>query len=215
MSLVLICPSTVIRSIEPASAPRRAESASSTTASVWTKQSIVAKPGSIIPAPFAWAETVTPPARSVHCFGARSVVMIAVVKSVAPDSLRAPAASRTPVTSDPTSRGTPMTPVSPIATEAASRPSASAAASRIAAASLMPCSPVEALALPEFTATARMPVASTSSRQSLTGAAAAALAVSAIAERTSGASQATIPTSVAPPALRPHATPEARNPGAS
>ena len=64
MSLVLIWPSTVIRSKEASTAARSAASGSSTTASVWTKQSIVAKPGSIIPAPFAWAERVTPPARS-------------------------------------------------------------------------------------------------------------------------------------------------------
>ena len=50
VSLVLICPSTVIRSKEASTAARRAASGSSTTASVWTKQSIVAKPGSIIPA---------------------------------------------------------------------------------------------------------------------------------------------------------------------
>ena len=58
--------------------------ASSTTASVCTKQSMVAKPGSIIPAPFAWAESVTPPARTQQRFGPRSVVMIASEKSPPP-----------------------------------------------------------------------------------------------------------------------------------
>ena len=57
-----ICPSTVMRSKDGATAARSAASGSATAASVCTKQSIVAKPGSIIPAPFAWAETVTPPA---------------------------------------------------------------------------------------------------------------------------------------------------------
>jgi hypothetical protein len=77
VSFVLIWPSTVIRSIEPARAERRTGSGSSTTASVCTKQSIVAKPGSIIPAPFAWAETVTSPARTAQRFGPLSVVMMA------------------------------------------------------------------------------------------------------------------------------------------
>ena len=84
MSLVLICPSTVIRSIESARDERSALSGSSITASVWTKQSIVAKPGSIIPAPLAWAETVTSPARIAQRFGPRSVVMIAWAKSSPP-----------------------------------------------------------------------------------------------------------------------------------
>ena len=84
MSLVLIWPSTVIRSNESATAARSAASGSATWASVWTKQSMVAKPGSIIPAPFAWAETVTPPDRTVQRFGPRSVVMIARAKSSPP-----------------------------------------------------------------------------------------------------------------------------------
>ena len=62
MSLVLIWPSTVIRSKEASQAARSAASGSSTTASVWTKQSIVAMFGWIMPPPFAWAEIVTPPA---------------------------------------------------------------------------------------------------------------------------------------------------------
>ncbi len=90
MSFVLICPSTVIRSIESARAERRTASGSSTTASVWTKQSIVAKPGSIIPAPLAWAETVTSPARIEQRFGPLSVVMIACAKSSPPLGPTAP-----------------------------------------------------------------------------------------------------------------------------
>ena len=57
MSLVLIWPSTVIRLKEASTARRSAASGSSTTASVCTKQSIVAMFGSIIPPPFAWAES--------------------------------------------------------------------------------------------------------------------------------------------------------------
>ena len=135
MSLVLIWPSTVIRSKESATAARSAASGSGTWASVWTKHSMVAKPGWIIPAPFAWAETVTPPDRTVQRFGPRSVVMIARARSSPPRSDRAPAASTTPRLTASIASGTPIGPVSAIATERASRPSASAAASRIARAS--------------------------------------------------------------------------------
>ena len=102
--------------------PRRSASASASTASVWTKQSIVAKPGSIIPAPFAWAETVTPPRRSEHIFGPWSVVIIARVNPSAPSGASPSAASRTPRRSASTSSGTPITPVSPIATDPRSTP---------------------------------------------------------------------------------------------
>ena len=80
MSLVLICPSTVIRSNEPSTAARSAASGSAICASVCTKQSIVAMSGWIMPAPLAWAETVTPSLRTVQRLRARSVVMIARAK---------------------------------------------------------------------------------------------------------------------------------------
>ena len=89
------------------------------------KQSIVAKPGSIIPAPFAWAETVTSPARIVQRFGPRSVVMIAWAKSSPPLAERPWTASRTPVVTASTSSGTPIVPVSATATLRGSTPSAS------------------------------------------------------------------------------------------
>ena len=116
VSLVLIWPSTVIRSNEPATARRSAASGSGISASVCTKQSMVAKPGSIIPAPFAWAETVTPPARSVHCFGPRSVVMIARVNSAPPSAASVAAARSIPSSTGPITSGTPITPVSATAT---------------------------------------------------------------------------------------------------
>ena len=83
MSFVLIWPSTVMRSNEPSTARPQAASASGTSASVWTKQSMVAKSGSIIPAPLACAETVTPPARTVQSLGPASVVMIASANAAA------------------------------------------------------------------------------------------------------------------------------------
>jgi hypothetical protein len=96
----------------------------------------VAKPGSIMPAPLAWAETVTPPARTVQRFGPRSVVMIACAKSSPPARESPSTASSTPVVTAWMSSGTPMVPVSATATVLGSTPSASAAASRIASASL-------------------------------------------------------------------------------
>ena len=79
----------------------------------------------------------------------------------------------------------------------------------------VPCSPVAALALPELTTAARSRPRSQRSRQTRTGAAAAALRVSSSDEATSGSSQTRIPTSVPPEAFSPQATPAARNPGAS
>ena len=128
VSLVDICPSTVIRSNEPSTAWRRAASGSEICASVCTKQSMVAKPGWIIPAPFAWAEIVTPPALTLRFFGERSVVMIARVKPVARSRARLPAAFRTPSVTRSISSGTPITPVSATTTSRSSRPSASAVA---------------------------------------------------------------------------------------
>ena len=135
MSLVLIWPSTVIRSNESSVAARRAPAASPRTASVWQKQSIVANPGSIIPAPLAWAESVTPPARTVQRFGKASVVMIAS-ENASPPSSESPSAARPiPARTSSAWSGTPITPVSPTATERGSTPSAAAAVSRIASAS--------------------------------------------------------------------------------
>ena len=96
---------------------------------------MVAKPGSIMPAPFAWAETVTSPARIVQRFGPLSVVMIAWAKSSPPPAERPWTASSTPVVTASMSRGTPIVPVSATATVLGSTLSASAVASRMARAS--------------------------------------------------------------------------------
>ena len=215
VSLVLIWPSTVIRSKEASTAARRAASGSSTTASVCTKQSIVAKPGIIIPAPFACAERVTPPARTVQLFGQRSVVRIASEKAIPPDSERPAAASPIPSSTASIGSGTPITPVSATATRSGARPRRAPASPHIAQASARPCSPVSALALPALTTAARIAARSTRSRQILTGAAAEALRVSRTEEATSSASQTRRPTSVWPPPLRPQWAAPARKPGAS
>ena len=215
MSLVLIWPSTVIRLKEVSTARRSAASGSASVASVWTKQSIVAMFGSIIPAPFAWAERVTPSRVRVQCLDQRSVVEIASVKAAPPSGESAFAAASIPGSTLPIGIGSPITPVSATATCAVSRPSASAARSDIASASSKPFCPVSALALPELITAARTSARSTTSRQTRIGAAAEALRVRTIAERTPAASQTSRPTSVAPPPFSPTWTPPARKPGAS
>jgi hypothetical protein len=133
--LVLICPSTVIRLKEASTAPRRAASGSSTTASVWTKQSIVAIFGSIMPAPLAWAERVTPSRCRVQRFGQRSVVVIASEKTPPPLTESPAAASSIPGRTASIGSGTPIVPVSATATLSDSRQSADAARSDMPSAS--------------------------------------------------------------------------------
>ena len=133
--MVLIWPSTVIRSKEASLAARRAASGSSTTASVWTKQSIVAMFGWIMPPPLAWAEIVTPPARRVQRLGQRSVVRIASEKVTPPVSERSRRPRRSPLRTASIGSGTPITPVSATATVSGRRPSLAAASSHIATAS--------------------------------------------------------------------------------
>ena len=171
--------------------------------------------GWIIPPPFAWAETVTPPARSVQLFGQRSVVRIASENEPPPSAESASAASPIPPSTASTGSGTPITPVSATATSEGSSCSFSPARSHIAQASAIPCSPVSALALPALTTAARTAPRSTRRRQTLTGAAAEALRVSSSDELTAGASQTSRPTSVLPPPLRPQCAAPARKPGAS
>ena len=79
------------------------------------------------------------------------------------------------------------------------------------AASARPCLPVQALALPALTTTARRWTQSLVSRVSRTGAAAAALLVNVAAE-TLATSDARMPRSSWPRFLTPLATPAARKP---
>ena len=79
------------------------------------------------------------------------------------------------------------------------------------AASARPCLPVQALALPALTTTARRWAQSLVSRVRRTGAAAAALPVNVAAE-TPGTADARMPRSSLPRFLTPLATPAARKP---
>ncbi len=81
--------------------------------------------GSIIPAPFAWAERVTPPRLSVQRLDQRSVVVIASEKTSPPAVERPAAASSMPGSTASIGSGTPIVPVSATATLSVSRSSAS------------------------------------------------------------------------------------------
>ena len=125
VSLVLICPSTVIRSNEPATAARSAASGRrSARRSARSRASSRTRARSC-PRPSPVPTRSPPPALTVHDFGALSVVMIALVNSRAPGESAAAASSMPGSTSSVS--GTPITPVSATATEAGATPSAAAA----------------------------------------------------------------------------------------
>ena len=133
MSLVESWPSTEMRSKERLThtAVSRSRVSASTSASVCTKQNMVAKRGSIMPAPFAWADTRTVPDDSSTSrqarLGPRSLVRIAREKSSAPSPSAAHAA-RAPETTLSRYSSTPITPVDARPTWSGSSDSSSAAA---------------------------------------------------------------------------------------
>ena len=100
MSLVESWPSTEMRSNERLTQTPSSRSAvsGSSAASVWTKQSIVAKLGWIIPAPLAWALIRTVPDGSATSSDSRfsnaSVVAIARQNAASPSGASSPRAAR-------------------------------------------------------------------------------------------------------------------------
>ena len=134
-------------------------------ASVKTKDSMVAMSGAIMPAPLAMPAMVTsiPSIATVAAasLGNVSVVMIARAASAMPPgaaSLRS--RSKTPSNLD-ASRGSPITPVDAMKISLGLAFSAAAASLAVKAVAAAPVFPVKALALPEFTTSARaLPLAS-------------------------------------------------------
>ena len=121
VSLVESWPSTLMRSNErfTQTPVRRSSVSASSTASVWMKQNIVAWRGEIIPAPLAWAASLTAPASSATSrqarFGPASLVRMAVEKSSASASERS--AGRAHARHHGVARSsTPITPVEATAT---------------------------------------------------------------------------------------------------
>ena len=218
MSLVESWPSTEMRSKERLTHTPRSRSAvsASSAASVWTKHSIVAKAGEIMPAPLACAHSRTVPEGSwtwsAAFLGNASVVRMAAPKSPSPSAASSRRASAMPRMTLSVSRGLPITPVEATATRSSSTPATMAPAPCMRAASSSPRRPVAALALPELATTARMPVSWQRSWVSRTGAASTPERVKRAALTVSGASQTSRPRSGAPEGLSPQATPAARKP---
>ncbi len=176
--------------------------------------------GAIMPAPFAQPSRRTRLPPMVHDAAAHlrrvSVVMMARVTAEKLATLSR--CARTRPGSAPRMRstrsGTPITPVEQTSTSSRRQPSVRATASAVAREAFIPSGPVEQLALPALTITARArpPVQHRCSRESNTGAALTKLVVKtpAAAQRTS----ATIRARSSAPAffLRPQAVAEKRKP---
>ena len=140
-----------------------------------------------------------------------SVVRIASAAAAPPLSESSPAARAMPCATASIGSSLPITPVEQTTTSPASMPSARAVSLAIVRASSRPWAPVQALALPELTTTARARPSARCSRDTSTGAAARRLFVNAPAAVASP-SQASSARSGAPEALIPQVTPAARKP---
>jgi len=220
VSLVLRSPSTTARLKLTSTACRSAWSSAraSTAASVVITPSIVAIIGSIIPDPLHMPPTVTArpsiSRRSAICLSTVSVVRIACAASSPPAGLSAAAALRAPSRMRSIGSSVPMTPVEQTSTSASSTPSAPATAAAMARASAIPCSPVQALAQPLLSATARARPAAIRSRSRRTGAAATWFVVN-TAAAAAGVSATTSAKSLRSLYLMAAATPAARYPRAA
>ena len=219
VSLVDISPSIVMRlklSSTHSNTALRSDSRGM-LASVVMKHSIVAMLGEIMPAPF------TQPPRRTRCsprsnetaisFARVSLVMIAAATS---DPFFGPSPAMS-VSVFGSKRdigiGRPMTPVEDTPISVRFRPSGLATASHIALASRMPCTPVQALALPELAMMARRSPLRRCACETRTGAAFTRLVVKVPAEL-HGRSEYTSARSsrVAVGFLMPHAVALVRNP---
>ena len=149
--------------------------------------------------------------------GLVSVVMTARAASFAACGERSSAAAAmgTPVVKCSSESGTPMTPVEHSSTSSASHPSSRATSSAVERATSQPGAPVEALALPELSTTARARPSATCSRETCTGAAQNLFCVK-VAAQTHVSSAATKARSrrLGSP-LNPAAMPAARTPSAA
>ena len=154
MSLVDWSESIVVRLKEPSTARRTTAPSAprATTASVATKQNMVARWGSSIATPLAIPPIVTgrPPmsTRSAASLGRVSVVMIASAAARPPCGESDFASFGRAARILSIGSGTPMTPVAAISTWFAGIRRSSPTSRVISRASLMPCSPVQTLAQP-------------------------------------------------------------------
>ncbi len=217
VSLVDMQPSESTRSkVERvASRSARSSTALSSAASVVSTTSMVASPGASIPAPLAMPPTVHPPRVTAAVLCTVSVVMTATAASSPPDADSRATALSTPARIRSMGSGTPMSPVEQTATSAASRPSCSAAFSAVAYVSWKPCGPVQALAPPELSTTARIAPSASICRDHWTGAACTRLEVKTPAAAQRGPLLTTRARSRLPFCLIPAAMPAAVKPRAA
>ena len=128
-------------------------------ASVNTNDSMVAMSGMIMPAPLAMPLIVTFALPSltvaVATFGKVSVVMIAFAAPIQSPGAAASARSASTPSNLVASSGSPITPVEARNTSLTLQPTALAAIEAVNAVDCRPVLPVKALALPEFTTSAR------------------------------------------------------------
>src|SRR5919107_2858427 len=183
-----------------------------TTASVVSTTSIVARLGASIPAPLAIPPTVHPSRVCTVVLGTESVVMIARAASGPPSSDSAFTAAVTPAVSRSIGSRTPISPVLQTATSIAPRPSSAAACSAVAWVSPKPSGPVQALAPPELSTTARARSPASTCRLHSTGAAGKRLVVNTAAAASSGPWLRTTATSRPPLDFSPAAPPAAEKP---
>ena len=219
MSLVLMQPSESMRSNESAVAVRRASSACSAvmTASVVTTTSMVASAGASMPAPLAMPPTVNPSMVTLAVLATVSVVMIATAASAPPSADSTAVAASTPASRSGIGRRSPMrpveqTPTSPGPVSSPAAVSTAATCSAVTCVSAKPSGPVQALAPPEFSTTARSRPSATACCDHRTGAALNRLPVNTPAAASSGPSFTTRARSGRPDALMPAVTPAARKP---
>ena len=128
-------------------------------ASVKMNASMVAMSGAIMPAPLAMPLIVTLALPSftvaVATFGKVSVVMIAFAAPIQSSGLAVSASVASTPSNLVASSGSPMTPVEAKNTSLTLQPTAFAAICAVSAVDCLPVLPVKALALPEFTTSAR------------------------------------------------------------
>ena len=148
--------------------------AAGSLASVNTKHSIVAMSGAIIPLPLAMPliRTSASPILAVRvaAFGKVSVVMMPRAAASQPSSRRPACSAGSAATSFSCGSTSPITPVEAMNTCFAGQPTSFAAAAALAAQASRPALPVNTLALPAFTTTARALPPGSEARHQSTGA---------------------------------------------
>src|SRR6202171_142235 len=153
---------SMVRALKVSSTPLLSSDCSTpedSGASVNTNDSMVAMSGMIMPAPLAMPLMVTLALPSlmvlVATFGEVSVVMMALAEFVqSPGDALSESVANTP-SNLVASSGSPITPVEARNTSLALQPTALAAIEAVSAVDCRPVLPVKALALPEFTTSAR------------------------------------------------------------